>query len=223
MANQSEDNGITQSTIMKCVDYAYEKAVVGINIPGMDNANDLAESYLKGDGSLTDQINSLIRWQNTKSATSGFVTGLGGLITMPVAIPANVSSVIFVQIRMVAAIAIMCGFNVRDDRVKTIIYSCLAGNAGKEILKDVGIQIGRKLTESAIKNISGATLTKINQAVGFRLVTKFGEKGAVNLVKVIPLVGGLVGGTVDAVTTNIVGNVARDTFVDMVKNNIIIN
>lgn len=213
---------INQSTIMKCIDYAYEKAVNGINVPGMDTANDLADSYLNQNGSLVEQINSLIRWQNTKSATSGFVTGLGGLITMPVAIPANVSSVIFVQIRMVAAIAIMCGFNVHDDRVKAMVYSCLAGNAGKEILKDVGIQVGRKLTESAIKSISGATLTKINQAVGFRLVTKFGEKGAVNLVKVIPLVGGLVGGTFDAVTTNIVGNVARDTFVEMVEGHIVI-
>ena len=52
---------------------------------------------------------------------------------------------------MVAAIAIMCGFNVNDDRVKTIVYTCLAGNSAKELLKDVGITIGRKLTESAIK------------------------------------------------------------------------
>ena len=152
----------------------------------------------------------------------GYVTNHGEqvIITMPVAIPANVSSVIFVQVRMVAAIAIMCGFNVNDDRVKTIVYTCLAGNSAKELLKDVGITIGRKLTESAIKNISGATLVKINQAVGFRLFTKFGEKGAINLAKGIPFVGGLVGGTFDAVTTNIVGNVARDTFVGMVRDHI---
>jgi hypothetical protein len=47
-----------------------------------------AESYLKEmnqEDTLKDCANSLIRWQNAKSATSGFVTGLGGLITMPIA------------------------------------------------------------------------------------------------------------------------------------------
>ncbi|THH68239.1 MULTISPECIES: EcsC family protein [Enterobacteriaceae] len=217
---ENDDESFSQSAVMKFLDYAYEKAVDGVGIPGMDTASELAESYLSEEGTLVEQIDSLIRWQNAKSATSGFITGLGGFITMPVAIPANVSSVIFVQVRMVAAIAIMCGFNVNDDRVKTIVYACLAGNGAKELLKDVGITIGRKLTESAIKNISGATLVKINQAVGFRLFTKFGEKGAINLAKGIPFVGGLVGGTFDAVTTNIVGNVARDTFVGMVRDHI---
>lgn len=92
-------------------------------------------------------------------------------------------------------------------------YACLTGNAAKDILKDVGIVVGRKLTENAIKNISGKTITKINQAVGFRLFTKFGQKGAINFGKAVPLIGGIIGATFDSVTTNIVGNIARDTFI----------
>lgn len=134
---------------------------------------------------------------------------------MPIAIPANISSVIFVQVRMIATIAIMAGYDVRDDKVKTLVYTCLAGNASKEILKDIGIQIGTKLTKSAISNISGKVLTKINQAVGFRLLTKFGEKGVINLGKCIPFIGGVIGGSFDAVTTNIIGNTARDTFLSL--------
>ncbi|MBC6658123.1 EcsC family protein [Morganella morganii] len=198
---------------MQCLDYAYTKAIDGI--PGMDTAYELANDYLKEKGELEDQINCLIRWQNTKSATSGFLTGVGGLITMPIAIPANISSVIFVQVRMIATIAIMAGYDVRDDKVKTLVYTCLAGNASKEILKDIGIQIGTKLTKSAISNISGKVLTKINQAVGFRLLTKFGEKGVINLGKCIPFIGGVIGGSFDAVTTNIIGNTARDTFLSL--------
>ncbi|HHN8431065.1 EcsC family protein [Proteus mirabilis] len=201
------------SVIMQCLDYAYTKAIDGI--PGMDTAYELANDYLKEKGELEDQINCLIRWQNTKSATSGFLTGVGGLITMPIAIPANISSVIFVQVRMIATIAIMAGYDVRDDKVKTLVYTCLAGNASKEILKDIGIQIGTKLTKSAISNISGKVLTKINQAVGFRLLTKFGEKGVINLGKCIPFIGGVIGGSFDAVTTNIIGNTARDTFLSL--------
>lgn len=202
---------ITESKIMQALDWAYDKAINGV--AGMDSASEMAANYAKGKGTKIDQANSLIRWQNAKAGTSGFITGLVGLITMPITIPANITSVIYVQIRMIAAIACLGGHDLKDDRVKTLVYACLTGNAAKDILKDVGIVVGRKLTENAIKNISGKTITVINQKVGFRLLTKFGEKGAVNLGKSIPLVGGFIGATFDSVTTNLIGNIARDTFI----------
>ena len=204
------DNNLTERKIMEVLDWTYDKALAGGM--GIDSAQELAESYLKEKGSLEDKINSLIRWQTTKSATSGFLTGIGGLATMPVAVPANFASVIFVQIRMVAAIAYMCGYNIKDDQVKTFVYACLTGNAIKDMLKDVGIIVGTRLTRKVIESISGKVLADINKRVGFRLLTKFGTKGAINLGKAIPLVGGLIGGTVDGLSTNIVGNTARDLF-----------
>ena len=44
-----------------------------------------------------------------KCTTSGFLTGFGGLITLPVTLPASVTSVIYVQIRMIASIAYLAG------------------------------------------------------------------------------------------------------------------
>lgn len=202
---------LTESKIMRVLDWTYDKAVNGIS--GLDSAAELADSYMKQGGNLKDQANSLIRWQNTKSGTSGFLTGLGGIITMPVTIPANITSVMYVQVRMIAAIAHMGGHDLKDDRVKSLVYACLTGNAAKDILKDMGIVVGRKLTENAIKNISRKTITAINQKVGFRLITKFGEKGVVNLGRAVPLLGGVIGATFDSVATNIVGNIARDTFI----------
>lgn len=69
----------------------------------------------------------------------------------------------------------MGGHDIRSDQVKTLVYMCLCGSAITDLLKDIGIQIGTKLTNSAINKISGATIAKINQAVGVRLVTKFGQ------------------------------------------------
>ena len=40
------------------------------------------------------QLDNFISWQVAKCGTSGFLTGLGGLITLPVAIPANIASVL---------------------------------------------------------------------------------------------------------------------------------
>lgn len=202
----------TQNALMKTLDWAYEKAL-DPKIPGIESSYAFASDYSKGDDTLRNKVNSLIRWQNTKAGTSGFVTGIGGLLTLPVAVPANISSVLFIQIRMIAAIAIMGEHDPKDDKVQTLIYTCLCGNAAAEILKQSGIQLGNKLVLQAIKKIPGTVLTKINQRVGFRLVTKFGEKGIVNLGKTIPFVGGGVGAIIDTVATNAIGNVARDVFI----------
>jgi uncharacterized tellurite resistance protein B-like protein len=114
---------------------------------------------------------------------------------------------------MIAAIAHLGGYDVRNDKVKTLIYICLVGESAKDILKDVGIQIGLKTGKKLVTSIPGKMLVKINQMVGFKLATKFGTKGAINLVKIIPLFGGIVGGTINGITTNIIGNYARETFI----------
>lgn len=208
---KNELTSLSQEVILNALDWAYDKAVNGVR--GLDSAQDMADDYLKGEGALIDKVNSLIRWQNTKAGTSGFITGLGGLLTLPLTLPANITSVLYVQIRMVAAIAIMGGYDVKDDRVRSIVYSCIAASSAAEVAKNFGIKLGNKLAMQGIKKISGETLKKINQAVGFRLLTKFGQKGFVNLGKTIPFIGGIVGATFDVVATNTVGNVARNTFI----------
>ncbi len=205
-------NLISQEAIGQALDWAYDKALNGV--PGFDSAEDLAASYMKDGNSPLDQANSLIRWQNSKAATSGFVTGLGGIMTLPIAVPANVTSVLYVQIRMIAALAHMGGHDLRDDRVKTMVYSCLVANSAKDVLKSIGVAVGNRVALNAVKAIPGKTLTAINQAVGMRLVTKFGQTGIINLGKMVPLVGGVIGGSFDAFTTNKVGVIARDTFID---------
>lgn len=113
---------------------------------------------------------------------------------------------------MIAAIAHLGGYDVKNDKVKTLVFACMAANSAKDIAKDVGIGIGNKLAMNAVKNISGKTIQEINKRVGFKLLTKFGEKGVINLGKAIPLLGGIIGGSFDAYATNAVGNIARDTF-----------
>ena len=204
---------LSESKMLQALNWAYKQATEGIK--GVDSAQVLAMEYLATDGDLRAQVNRLIRWQNSKAATTGFLTGLGGIIAMPVTIPANIAIVLFVQVRMIAAIAAMSGQDLKDDRIRTLVYACLAGDAAKEILRDVGIVIGTKMGTNLVAKISGKTLTVINQKVGFRLLTKFGEKGVINIGKAVPLLGGIIGGTVDAVATNIIGNVARDTFIPL--------
>jgi hypothetical protein len=145
---------ISYETIRKALDWSYDKAVNGV--AGLDSAQELAESYLKKHANV-DAIKSLVRWQITKATTSGFLTGLPGVFAMPATLPANITSVLYIQIRMIAAIAYMKGNDIKSDQVKTLVYACLVGNGAIELLKGAGITIGKKLTQQFIKNIGEFT------------------------------------------------------------------
>ena len=123
---ENEFSNISQKLIMQSLEWAYAKAVNGV--VGLGSAEELAQEYLKEGDSLPEQINNLIRWQNAKAGTSGFLTGIGGILTIPVTLPANITSILYIQLRMIAAIAIMCGYDVKDDKVKTLAYSCLVAS-----------------------------------------------------------------------------------------------
>lgn len=140
---------LDKGMIMKALDYAYDKAVNGL--PGVETAEELAQNYMNGHGLLQENAKSFIKWQIAKAGTSGFLTGLGGLITLPVAIPANITSVLYVQIRMITAIAAMGKHDIRSDQVRTLVYMCLCGSAITDLVKDVGITVSSKLTVTAIK------------------------------------------------------------------------
>ncbi len=165
-------------------------------------------SYLSHD----DRVASLINWETSKNFSSGFLTGLGGLITLPISIPSALGASWVLQARMSGAIASIYGHNIKEDRVRTLVLLSLLGNAAKEPLKEAGIKIGQKVTEKAIQKIPGRVLIEINKKVGFRLITKAGEKGVINLVKIVPVAGGIVGGTVDAVSCRTMGWTAQKIF-----------
>lgn len=209
---------LTQETVMKALDWSYDKALVGI--PKTKTCYELAEEYLKRHPKVEDEnerviknAKEFIRWQIAKCTTTGFVTGLGGIITIPVTLPADLVTVWYVQLRMIATLAIMGGFDPTEDCVRTLAYVCLTGSSANKIIKEAGIQFANKAAMAAIKKIPGKVLTSINQKVGFRFVTKFGTKGVVNLGKCVPIVGGAVSGGFDFVETKVIASKAYKTFI----------
>ena len=193
--------------MMNLLDVCYDKALQGV-LPGEKSIEELAEDYLAKTSSIEKAIDKLIGYQTVLCGTNGFITGLGGLLVLPVTIPTNVAGVIYVQLRMIAAIAHINGYDIYSDQVRTIAYACLTGSSAANILKNVGIKISEKMAVNALKKVPGAILIKINQQVGFRLVTKFGQKGLVKVIKMMPLVGGVF----DTGMTLTIGNIAKKVF-----------
>ena len=204
---------ISQNEIMQLLDKLYDQSIHGIAkvSPPVEK---LANNYLEKSNDATTAAKKFINYQIAKCTTSGFVTGLGGLITLPVAIPANVGSVMYVQMRMIACLAYMGGYDTDSDQVQTLVYACLAGISIDQILKQAGIQFGNKFVMAMVKKIPGEVLTKINQKVGFRFVTKFGTKGIVNIGKAVPVVGGMISGGFDFVETKVIANRAYKMFIN---------
>ena len=211
MEAKEKKHVITQEDIMNLLDSCYEKCLNGI--PKVSpSVEDMAADYLKKHKSTEEACRAMLRNQVAKCTTSGVITGFGGFITMPVAIPANVGSVIYVQMRMIACVAYMADYELNSDQTQTFVYACLAGVAVNSLVKQAGIKFGVKFANGLIKKIPGKVLTKINQKVGFRFITKFGTKGIVNLGKLLPGVGAVVGGGLDLVETKIIADRAYKWF-----------
>lgn len=200
--------GQMQDVLKSC----YELAMKGV--PGSPNVLALASEYSKRYSDVHRAANEMIKNQIIKCGTSGFLTSLGGFITLPVALPANIASVLYVQLRMVAAIAVLGGYDPSEDAVQTVAYVCLLGEVVRGSVKQVGIKVGNRVALNALNKLPGKVLTKINQKVGMRLLTKFGTKGIINIVKLVPLAGGLVGAGIDVLSTHQVAAAAIRAFLD---------
>lgn len=210
---QDFDKSITEEKAADILDAIYQKALDGI--PKVSRSiEDLADDYTNKFDTPERAAKELVKYQVFKCGTSGFLTGLGGLITLPVAVPANIGSVLYVQMRMVAAIAKIGNYDVYSDQVQTLVYMCLTGSAITDVVKRAGIKVGEKALTAALKKLPGAALIKINQRIGFRLITKFGEKGVINLGKMIPLAGGVIGGAFDVASTSIIAKNAVRLFIE---------
>ena len=215
LENDSEsDETIKNSPIMKAVDKIYGVVVDG-KVPGTDSAKDLAINYLEKYETPIKAANTLVRWQNTKAAVDGAITGFGGFATMIATPPINVSSILFIQIRMIAAIAYIGGIrDLRNDQLQTAVKCCLLGESVQSFLKKAGIKTTEKVfVKKIMPKITRKMITKINRAIGFRFLTKGGSTGIVNIGKMVPVLGCVVGSIFDGVSTNIVGNAAIKTFI----------
>lgn len=147
------------------------------------------------------------------ASVNGFVTGLGGFIAMPVTIPANIAGAIVINVRLTAAIAYLRGYDPKDPHVRTVATLIAVGSNAQQIVKTFGIAVGGKVAIQAIKRLPIALIREINKKVGFMLLAKYGSKRAlVTLAKGVPLVGGVIGGAVDATMTSVVGRTARAMF-----------
>ncbi|MDE5994697.1 MAG: EcsC family protein [Oscillospiraceae bacterium] len=211
---QQKGEKVSPTGIIKGLDYLYQKSLDGF-LPKNKSVEEIAQEYLnKKDGDVSRAAKAMLNTQVAKCTASGFVTGFGGVFTMPVTLPVNAVSVLYYQIWMIQCTAYMGGFDPHDDQVQTFIFACLAGLAVSSVIKKTGVKLCESLARSAIEKIPDKVLTKINQKVGFKLISKFSEKGLIKCGRIIPFAGAGVNAAVDLVETKIIANRAYKMFIE---------
>jgi hypothetical protein len=151
----------------------------------------------------------IVRRKSFKSGLVGAATGIGGLLTLPVTIPTDLAVCWRIQITMAVAIARVYGHTASSTDLKTDIFLILAGDAAKEALKRVGIEVGKSVTKKLIQRVvTREVIKRMWQVVGRSIITKAGQKSLVSFVKMVPLVGAPIGFAFDWPATYIVGKQA---------------
>src|SRR6185312_13265940 len=135
------------------------RAVNGI--PGLDGATELATDYAARYASTDAAVAALILKQSGIAGAAGFVTGCGGFVALPVAMPANLASALFIQVRLIAAIAHLRGHDIHSNDVRGLVLACLTGSRAADTLRDAGVRFGTRLTRDVLGWASPAVIKKV--------------------------------------------------------------
>lgn len=148
-----------------------------------------------------------------KNGLIGAITGVGGLITLPVSIPTDLICSWRIQASMAFSIAYVYGHTKDTTDLKTDLYLILAGDSAKEALKRIGIEMSKSVTKKAVeKYITRDVMVKIWKVIGQKIITKAGEKSLTSFMKMVPLVGAPVGFIFDWTATQAVGKFATSYY-----------
>ncbi len=186
---------------------------VGIDGAGPFDSAEKIASVASGEHPEPDRaVDAIVGGHLKLAAAGGFVTGLGGLVTMSVALPANVIEFYVVATRMVAGIASVRGYDIRQPEVRSAVLLTLVGADADDLLKKAGVVPAGRLSSLAAERLPGPVMLGINKGVGFKLVSQVGKKALARFGKAVPLVGGVVGAGLDTYLLHRIADHAKHEF-----------
>lgn len=180
------------------------------------SAQSVADEAMKKAGSKEAAMDDIIASHTKLAGANGFVTNLGGFITMPVALPANIIGFYTVATRMVAAIAAVNGQNIKEESVRSAILLDLIGTDATQVLKGMGTMTGGMATNMATRKMPPAALAIVNKSVAFRLGSQVGQRFLSRIPRIIPVAGGFIGAGLDVLLLRKIAEAARRDFVAQV-------
>ncbi|MFV0524788.1 MAG: hypothetical protein ACK5RL_09840 [Acidimicrobiales bacterium] len=183
---------------------AIDQLIAGLVDVGIDgrgpipSADETAARARAQAGDPEAAIRTIIRDATIGGAAGGFVTGLGGFVTMPLALPVNLAEFYLQATRMVASIASVRGYNLSTPEVRTAILLTLTGSEANDVLARAGLVAGGgRVARFVLGRLPPSALMLVNKAVGFRLLRGAGEHLVSRMGRAVPVLGGAVGAGID--------------------------
>lgn len=182
-------------------------------IRGYPGAREVARKSLEKHRDVDLAIKDVIDSHLRLSGAQGFVTNLGGVVTMPVAIPANMAGIAVLQLRMVATIAHIRGYNLNDPKVRTAALMTLLGRDAVKAAMKSGDLPGSPREIAMGLEFDSAVTDKVAARVTQELMARIGGKhAALAFAKRVPVLGGAVSAGVDAYSSYSIGRYADEQF-----------
>lgn len=183
-------------------------------VPPLSSAAALASEYRtdRRYANVGQRVDALINSETAKNYATGFVTGLGGVVALPVAVPSALAASWLLQARLAGTIASLYGHDLDSKRVRSLVLVSLAGDVARDALEDFGVREGDRLSERALSHAPGRVLVEVNKRIGLRLLTQAWWSRIFNLSRVVPILGGVVAGSLDATVCRAVGRTAKSLF-----------
>ncbi len=185
-----------------------DKAIDGVG-PLRSAAASADSRLVDANGDVEDAVKALTRLHVGLAGVQGFVTNLGGVASLAVAMPANVVGVTLVQCHLVAGIAHLRGYDLEDARVRNAILACMLG---EDEVRDL------VRTSSFPSSPMGIATSPVHDPVLDELVSRevttdllartAGRRAVTMVGRRVPLLGGVVGGGSDALMTWQIGQYA---------------
>jgi hypothetical protein len=186
---------------------------VGIDGKGpFDSARTVADNAISDQGDAERAIDAVVTRHTKLAAAGGFVTGLGGFLALPVALPTNVLEFYAVATRMVGAIASLRGYDVREQGTRSAVMLTLVGADADDLLKKAGVGRPGRLADLAAQRLPGPAIMVLNKGIGFRLVSSVGKSVLGRFGRGVPVVGGVVGAGLDVYLLRRIAGHARKEF-----------
>lgn len=195
-----QDDGVLGRQAVRVVDQILD---IGIDGKGpFDPAAQVADKALRSSGGDREKaVDAIIRSHTRLAGAEGFVTGLGGFVTLPIALPANVVAFYALATRMTAAIARVRGHDIDQPQIRAAVLLTLVGADADDLLEKAKLAapMGGTLTNLAAQRLPGPASMVVKKGVFFKLVASTGKGVLSRFGRGVPVVGGVVGAGVDAV------------------------
>ena len=205
-----EDPGMFSGAVSGLIENLLD---VGIDGKGpFDSAQQVADVKRAEKPDADEAVDAVVRGHLKLAAAGGFVTGLGGFITLPVALPANVLEFYVVATRMVASIATLRGYDIKQPEIRSAVLLTLVGADSDDLLKKAGVVATGRLSNLAAQRLPGPALMVVNKGVAFRLLSTAGKKTLTRFGKGVPVIGGVIGAGLDGYLLKKIADHARHEF-----------